>query len=59
MSAFQNELQYCRENVCINSGDDAASLCKNLVNFSPVIPEIMRVECAIFAYTRTQFANPP
>jgi len=37
---------------------DSASSCKNLVNFGPVTLEITRVECAVFAVTRPQFADP-
>jgi len=41
----------------INSGNDDATLCKNLVNFGSVTPEIMRVQCAIFAVTWPQFTD--
>ena len=43
--AFHNELQYRHVNTCINS--DASTSCKNLVNFGPVTPVIMRVEVKI------------
>jgi len=32
--SFENELQYHCQNVRINSGDDVAISCKNLVNFA-------------------------
>jgi len=32
-------------NVCVNSGDDLAISCKNLVNFCRVTPEIMGLIC--------------
>jgi len=37
---FENELQYHCLNVRINSGDDVATACKNVVNFCRVTPEI-------------------
>jgi len=43
--AFHNELQYSNADVCINSGSDSVTSCKNLVNFGPVIQEISRLEC--------------
>jgi len=36
-------LQYHYLNVHINSGDDMATSCKNLVNFCLVTPEIMKL----------------
>ena len=41
--SFENELQYHCLNVCVNSGDDVAILCKNLVNFCPSTPEKMEL----------------
>jgi len=32
----------------INSGNDAAILCKNFVNFGPVTPEKMGLICELF-----------
>jgi len=34
--AFQNELQYGNVNARVDSGNDATTPCKNLVNISPV-----------------------
>ena len=48
---FHNELQYRHVNVHINSSDDIAISGKNLVNFGPVTPEIMRVVFEIFVTT--------
>jgi len=41
--SFENELQYHCLNVRVNSGDDVAISCKNLVNFCEVTPEIMEL----------------
>ena len=41
--SFENELQYHCLNVCVNSGDDVAISCKNLVNFCPSTPEKMEL----------------
>jgi len=41
--SFENELQYRCLNVRANSGDDVAILCKHLVNFCLVTPEIMEL----------------
>jgi len=41
--SFENYLQYHCLNVCINSGDDVAISCKNLVNFCRLTPEIMEL----------------
>jgi len=43
--SLENELQYHCLNVCINSRDDVATLCKNLVNFCLVTQEIMELMC--------------
>jgi len=37
--SFKNELQYHCLNVCVNSRDDLAISCKNLVNFCRVTPD--------------------
>ena len=42
---FHSEFEYRYAAVRINSGDDSTTLCKNLVNFGLVIPEITRLEC--------------
>jgi len=41
--SFEKELQYRCLNVRTNSEDDVAILCKNLVNFCLVTPEIMEL----------------
>jgi len=41
--SFENELQYHCLNVCVNSGDDVAISCKNLVNFCSATPEKMEL----------------
>ena len=41
--SFENELQYHCQNVHVNSGDDVAISCKNLVNFCQETPEIMEL----------------
>ena len=41
--SFENELKYHSLNARVNSGDDVAILCKNLVNFCRVTPEIMEL----------------
>jgi len=38
---FENELQYHCLNGCVNSGDDVAISCKNLVNFCTSTPDKM------------------
>jgi len=43
----------------INSADNTATLCGNLVNFSPETSEFKRVDCGIFAVTWLQCDNPP
>jgi len=43
--SLKNELQYHCLHVRINSGDDVATSCKNLVNFCLVTPEIMELIC--------------
>jgi len=43
--SLENELQYHCLDVCINSGDDVATSCKNLVNFCQVTPEITGLIC--------------
>jgi len=43
--SFENKLHYHCLNVCINSGDDVAISCKNLVNFCQVTPEKMELIC--------------
>ena len=43
--SLENELQYNRLDVRVNSGDDVATSCKNLVNFCQVTPEIMELIC--------------
>ena len=40
LHSVQNELQYHYLDVRINSGDDRATSCKNLMNFCPVTPEM-------------------
>jgi len=40
---FENKLQCHCLNVLVNSGDDVAILCKNLVNFCRVTPEKMEL----------------
>jgi len=40
--SFENELYHCLD-VRVNSGDDVAISCKNLVNFCLVTPEIMEL----------------
>jgi len=52
---FQNGLQYRYVNTYINSTNNMAISCKNLVNFGPVTPEFKRLECAIFVATQPQF----
>jgi len=42
---LENELQYHGLAVCVNSGDDGATLCKNVVNFCLVTPEITGLIC--------------
>jgi len=39
-TGFQNELEYRNADARINIGDDAATSCENLVNFSPLIPGV-------------------
>jgi len=41
----KKELHYHCLNVRINSGDDVATSCKNLVNFCLVTPEIIELIC--------------
>jgi len=41
--SFENELQCHCLNECVNSGDDVAISCTNLVNFCQVTPEIMEL----------------
>jgi len=41
--SFENELQYHCLNVCVNSGDDVAISCKNVVNFCLTTPEKMEL----------------
>jgi len=41
--SFENELQYHCINVCVNSGDDVAISCKDLVNFCLATPEKMEL----------------
>jgi len=43
--SLERELQYHCLHVRINSGDDVATSCKNLVNFCLVTPEIMELIC--------------
>jgi len=43
--SLENESQYHYLNVCVNSGDDVATSCKNLVKFCLVTPEIMELIC--------------
>jgi len=43
--SLKNELQCHCLNVRINSGDDVATSCKNLVNFYWVTPEITELIC--------------
>jgi len=43
--SLENELQHHCLSVRINSGDDVATSCKNLVNFCLVTPEIMELIC--------------
>ena len=45
--SFENQLQYHCLNVHINSGDDVATSCKNLVNFCQVTPEITGLICVL------------
>ena len=42
---LEDELQYYDLAVCINSGDDAATSCKNLVNFCLVTLEMTGLIC--------------
>ena len=42
---LENELQYHGVAVCINSGNDVATSCKNLVNVCPVTPEMSGLIC--------------
>jgi len=44
-TAFQNELQYHYLDVLINSGNNGATSCKNLVNFCLVTPEMIELIC--------------
>jgi len=41
--SFEKELQYHSLNVRVNSADDVAISCKDLVNFCQVPPEIMEL----------------
>jgi len=41
--SFENELQYHCLNAHVNSGDDVAISCKNLVNFCLVTPDKMEL----------------
>ena len=43
--SLENGLQYHRLDVRINSGDDVATSCKNLVNVCLVTPEITELIC--------------
>ena len=42
--SLENELQYHYLNVCVNSADDMATSCENVVNFYMVTPEIGLME---------------
>jgi len=55
---LEHELQYHCQNVRINSGDDLATSCKNLVNFRLVTPEIMELIC-VPRYIRVFGVNRP
>jgi len=43
--SLEKELEYHGLNVRINSGDDIATSCKNLVNCCLVTPEVMELIC--------------
>ena len=43
--AFDRELEYRNADERINSGDDPATPCRNLVIFGPVTPEFTRPNC--------------
>jgi len=47
--ALQNGMEYHYVNVCVSSDNDALTLCKNLVNFGPLTPDITRL-IYIFLY---------
>jgi len=52
-------MEYHLVNACINSNNNAAASCKNLVHIGPVTSELKRVESAISATTRSQFDDHP
>jgi len=43
--AFLNEMEYRKADTRVNSVDDLATSCENVVNFGPVIPEFMGLNC--------------
>jgi len=45
--AFQNGMQYHHQHNGIDTGDNAATSCKNLVNFGAVTPEITFLICVL------------
>jgi len=52
-------MKYHLINAHINSGNNASTLCKNLVNINPVTLEFKKEDCGIFAATRLQFDDRP
>jgi len=56
--AFRNRLQYHNAGGRVNSGDDLATSCKNLVNFSPVTPEIALLICVPVSKIRRKLIYP-
>jgi len=43
-------MQYCLVNACINTGNNASTLCENLVNIGPVSSEFRKAEIEIFEH---------
>jgi len=48
--AFHSKLEYRHLDERINSGDDAGTLCKNLVNFGSVTPVITFICVPSYSY---------
>ena len=51
---FRNGLEYNNLDGVVNSGDDLATSCKNLVNFDPVAAEITMPICVQQASTSSR-----
>jgi len=41
------EISSSKYSMCVNSDDNAAKSCKNLVDFSPVTPELTQLNCTV------------